>query len=468
MVNPLRATKYTGMNQIYANFVERPRRPLTSDYRQPENAKLYRISTVWQVGKNPSTGTEGELWMLSKIVANVATWIMLSGGNVGTVVSVTGDDGVITLPDGGGNIDLVGNVVANATHAKPVYVQTGGANTEQWDIQLATAVAPTPLDANDAGLASFNNTQFTVDPTSGMVSLVDPVDNDLHWPKFIVGDLANGANYATISSAYAAAVLAGAPQTIALQDGTYTENITLTAGINIAGFTNSGPTSNIVIQGKLTATQSGSVSISGVRLKTNGDYVVESTGANAATVNIFNCNIEAFNNTSLRCTNANAAINVRDSNFQITGNGIANFSFTAGNHVFSFNNNNGGGNNTPATISGGSLIIKNSQFQHGITTSGTAALHLVNVQMGDNRTPVSATMLTVGGSGEHDAVGCLFLSDNAAAITISSTLTLANSTVYSNAVNVITGAGTIRRGLIAFTGTGSTITTATQTALVTI
>lgn len=174
MTSPMYPVKYTGPDVQCANFVIRPRRPTTADYRQPENAKLYRLTCVWQVGKNPSTGVEGELWMLSTIIANIATWVMISGGNVGTVVSVTGDDGIVTLPDGVGDIDLFGNVVGNATHPKPLFIATGGANTEQWDIQLTTAVPATPLDANDAGIASFNNAHFAVDPTSGMVSLTHP------------------------------------------------------------------------------------------------------------------------------------------------------------------------------------------------------------------------------------------------------------------------------------------------------
>lgn len=74
MTSPLNPTKYLGPNVYQACVVSRPRAPLGSDYRQPETGKLYPIGSVWQVGKDPSTGTEGDLYMLSMIVANVATW----------------------------------------------------------------------------------------------------------------------------------------------------------------------------------------------------------------------------------------------------------------------------------------------------------------------------------------------------------------------------------------------------------
>ena len=75
--NPLNPTKFLGTNKYITFFVSRNRRPTGADYRQPETGTLYSVGTVWQVGKDPTTGVEGELWMLSKIVANVAYWIHL-------------------------------------------------------------------------------------------------------------------------------------------------------------------------------------------------------------------------------------------------------------------------------------------------------------------------------------------------------------------------------------------------------
>ena len=80
--------------------------------------------------------------------------------------TLTGDDGV-PVPPIAGTIQTLGNVVANATHAKALYVTAGGGNIEQWDIQLSAAIAAT--DVTKVGLAAFDSAFFTVD-ANGFVS----------------------------------------------------------------------------------------------------------------------------------------------------------------------------------------------------------------------------------------------------------------------------------------------------------
>jgi hypothetical protein len=101
--NPKNPTKFLGTNKFITFFVTRNRRPTSADYRQPETGSLYSVGTVWQVGKDPTTGTEGELWMLSKIVANAATWIQLQA-NVEILEQFTTNLGGPVVPDGDDNI----------------------------------------------------------------------------------------------------------------------------------------------------------------------------------------------------------------------------------------------------------------------------------------------------------------------------------------------------------------------------
>lgn len=77
MVTPNNPRKYVGTDQYLVPFVTRTRQPLTSDFRQPETGNYYPIGCMWQVGKAPTTGVEGQLYFLSKIVANVAFWVQL-------------------------------------------------------------------------------------------------------------------------------------------------------------------------------------------------------------------------------------------------------------------------------------------------------------------------------------------------------------------------------------------------------
>lgn len=103
-------------------------------------------------------------------------------GNTGWVIAngaftnVEGDDAVTTSPDAGGTIEFFGQIVANATHAKPLFIAQDGVNPNQenWDLQVSTELAAAPGDTNDAGICSFSDAQFAVD-ANGFVTLVGGV-----------------------------------------------------------------------------------------------------------------------------------------------------------------------------------------------------------------------------------------------------------------------------------------------------
>lgn len=220
--NPKLPTKHVGTDKYITFFVSRNRSPTGADYRQPETGTLYSIGTVWQVSKNPTTGTEGDLWMLSKIVANVGYWVQIASGVVPTagiltlsdtlgtlvyptvagniklygtsgqidivsdpannriVFSLPGGSGAIdsvqvqavtapgvnpVLPDGTGLITVNGAIVAN--HGVPLQSRTRALNTYNLEAQYSKDNAST--DATLAGMASFNSAQFLVDG-NGFVS----------------------------------------------------------------------------------------------------------------------------------------------------------------------------------------------------------------------------------------------------------------------------------------------------------
>lgn len=73
-LNPKDPNKYLGPNVAILSIVMRNREPTGTDYRQPETGKLYPLGSQWIIGKDPTTGTEGDLWYLSKIAANVGYW----------------------------------------------------------------------------------------------------------------------------------------------------------------------------------------------------------------------------------------------------------------------------------------------------------------------------------------------------------------------------------------------------------
>ncbi len=169
-LSPNNPRDYVGPNVALNTVVTRNRAPTGADYRQPETGKLYPFNTFWLVGKNPTVGTQGDLWYLSKIVANVAYWIMLNAGSatsLSVMVQANTPPGTNpVIPTMGGLININGAIVAN--HSVPIETRSRAINTFNVEVQYAAAAPVTT--ANLSGLAHFNNSDFAVD-ASGFVSL---------------------------------------------------------------------------------------------------------------------------------------------------------------------------------------------------------------------------------------------------------------------------------------------------------
>lgn len=117
---PPNPNRYTGLSTDVVSCVTRKREPTGADFRQPETGANYPFNCFWLVGKNPTTGTFGDLWVLTKIVANVAYWVRLTAGGFGTTISVDvplGSSpviptvaGLLTFTSSGGTVDITGSL----------------------------------------------------------------------------------------------------------------------------------------------------------------------------------------------------------------------------------------------------------------------------------------------------------------------------------------------------------------------
>lgn len=87
-------TKYLGPGVAILSIVNRDRSPTGADIRQGTTGTYYPVGSFWIVSKAPTTGTEGDLWWLSKIVANVAYWVQV--GNFASPLTIDGDTGAAT------------------------------------------------------------------------------------------------------------------------------------------------------------------------------------------------------------------------------------------------------------------------------------------------------------------------------------------------------------------------------------
>lgn len=190
-------------------------------------------------------------------------WDVFAGGSSTDLLSLSGDDGLIIDPNDDGDINIEGQVVANATNVKSLYFKNTADNTLTGQIQLAAAIAATDVtktgllapssahftvDANgfldskastaqasssfaNAGISSFNQDQFNVD-ANGFVELqgggtaVDSINVDANTPPGTDPVLPDGNGQITITGGQVAAgTTVNAIQTNSLAANTYSIQI---------------------------------------------------------------------------------------------------------------------------------------------------------------------------------------------------------------------------------------------------
>src|SRR6188508_152884 len=387
--------------------------------------------------------TNGQLW--------IGTTALNAGGTHVNVGLLTSPNGSITF--GYSSPNITAQVTGGSTVGQTITGDTGG------------ALSPTAGNWNILG------------QQSGTIPVVDTIGTapstlrveDRTWNTSLVVDpsatVGLRGTFQTITAALAAAV---SGQDIFIRPGTYTENLTLKAGVNLTSFlcdsspsNNAGVSSTIII-GKLTCTYSGTVGISGLELRTNSDFCIESTGANEAYLNVFKCNINALNNTAINGTNANFRPKFTECTGNLGTTGIALFTFSTA-ALPNFNNcnfTNIGNSATASTIAGGQLQMNNTRFESfSITTSSTATLRLYNCVF-ENSNLIAITH----GGGDSFCYGCTFASGTASAVSVGSgsTLRLVDCQITSTNTNAVTGLGQVRYSGLVFPDASSLINTTTQ------
>lgn len=258
-----------------------------------------------------------------------------------------------------------------------------------------------------------------------------------------------------------AALAATSSGTIYIMPGTYTENPTLKAGVNLV--TLSYP---VIIVGKMTYTGTGFVLLKGLTLQTNGDYALSVTGANASSVQLRDCTINCNDFTGIQFTASNTGAQIYmmdcDSQISLAGTSIFTMSSTGQLHFLNCYNYNGAASTTASTLSAGILFTRNSYFQSPISYTGTSTglMQGTFIELTTN-----TQCLSVGGSIGTSCFNCIFGKVGASsAVTISTTATMALCSTFDGSgatVHAIDGAGVLIYEGLAI-GSGD-ITTAVQT-----
>jgi len=172
-------------------------------------------------------------------------FLSLKGSSVNPpVLGLVSDNPLTATADASGNITLHGLTVANATRAKPLFVNRPSANALDCEIQLSIANT-TNNNPNFAGISYFDSAEFTVN-SSGFVSLVNP--NVPTTPTVAVNlGLTLAAGVLTLCAQDGTALSSTNKGYVAMPDKTnpgLTDVIEITANVTLQDSTSGGSTVN--------------------------------------------------------------------------------------------------------------------------------------------------------------------------------------------------------------------------------
>lgn len=285
---------------------------------------------------------------------------------------------------------------------------------------------------------------------------------DYSTAKGLIVDASGHGDFTTISSAITAA---SSGQTIFIRPGTYTENPTLKAGVNLSAFGSDGIASgqgnaitpNVIILGTCDITFAGSISLFGIQFKTNGASAITNSGSNACVVIFTNCSFYALNATGIAVTGTFTNWTFFDCVFNATST-FAIFSCVGNwdveNAVFAAD-----ASAAASTISTGNVLLLSCDTV-GLTISANNG---TVTAVGSSFEGGGLTFLTTATGQVSTITNCKISSGNVAAISIGSgsSVIVTNTLINCVAANWATGAGTLLASNVSLNNTTSNnVTTA--------
>lgn len=325
------------------------------------------------------------------------------------------------------NVDFTGNAIPSAqmTQNGQLIIGDSGGNPQINTLTAGTGITIT----NSAG-----NIQIEASGSSLA---------DYHTAKYIVSSESNtGGQYTTIASAVLAAQGSGKPSTVFIQPGAtgvYTENFTLPANVNLAAYNCDADTPTVTIKGKITFTDTGTSSITGISFQTNGIDCISITGSNTNYIYFNNCSFYATNADIFNVSNANNVCFLKNCYAEIIT--LAKMWNCSAGQMFTQYSYLSGASITASNYSGGEIRLEYSRIDFPLTTSGTASCNIISSQINVANQNIRA--LLIGGSGTNVALLSSFLSGTQTCITVNETLRLYNSIIDTTNSTAIDGTGTI-------------------------
>lgn len=275
--------------------------------------------------------------------------------------------------------------------------------------------------------------------------------------KWIVNATASVGTHTTIASALTSA---SSGDTIFIMPGTYTENLTLKAGVNLSAYNSDGLNGNVTIVGNCTATFAGTAILNGLRLQTNSASFLTVSGSSATIVRVNNCYLNCTNGTGITfsSSSASAVITIYDCLGDLGGSQAFFACTSAGtlqfiNSVFS----NSGSATTQATASSGSISVSNSTIPFAIAISSTGTIASTYSQFLTNA--INATAITLTGTGNSSSGHDIITTGTASALSVGSGTTYNVDFTELNSSNAasIAGTGTINYNALSMHTTAGTV-----------
>ncbi|NHZ84349.1 MAG: hypothetical protein GWP19_00520 [Planctomycetia bacterium] len=270
---------------------------------------------------------------------------------------------------------------------------------------------------------------------------------------YIVDAVAGASDYQTIQSAINAANSAGGGSVyVRYSSSAYTEDLTLYDKVRVLGVDAASFGENLVIiNGKHTPPLSGSFVFENVCLR-SATHIFDSAGAGSTDLTCRECTFDLTNGYIFYVPSWTGVLEIHSSDDTSTASGILN-NTTGTATLFTTNSNNLGSAN--ASISAGSMVVRDSFIDAGMAFTGSGTVRVYNTRFDDT--------LEIDGTTTGDVFdGFMQTGANPAfTITTSGRFNIHSATIASTAVPVIAGTQSLYLGDIDFVtnkGIASTLT----------
>ena len=335
------------------------------------------------------------------------------------------------------------------------------------------AISPSSSNINVQGLAANSGgNAYPVFTYNGGAAQLNIENRTYLTPYVVDASTTNGSKgtFTTIAAALTQASADSYQGDIFIRPGTYTENPTLPAGINLTASGSDGLTGTVIINGNITCSGNGTSTIYGIQLQTNSAAFLTVSGSSATVVNIVNCFLNNTNTTGISYTNSNASsrLNIYQSFGDILTTGISLYTMSSAGSMTIFNCQllNSGNSTTASSSSNGTITFSNCNVKFPISTSSSAVISFKTTIVDTIGLNTTALTLTGTASNKNNDFS-KFLSGTATAITIGSgvTLNLQNCIIGSTNASVISGAGTLAYSGIIYVSNAGAVSVTTVTRL---